>query len=86
MESKLIDNSIDVNLGYPAHIMKGTLKTGRRTGTGWIDRFVDRYRDEPDRNYRDGCSVPSRPTIYRDGTGTDRNGTGWDKRDDTSRI
>ncbi|WMV29457.1 hypothetical protein MTR67_022842 [Solanum verrucosum] len=23
-----------------------------RTGTGWVDRFVDRYRDESDRNYR----------------------------------
>ncbi|WMV30883.1 hypothetical protein MTR67_024268 [Solanum verrucosum] len=45
-----------------------------RTGTGRFDRVVDRYRDEPDRNYRDGGSVPSRPTIYRDGTGTDRNG------------
>ncbi|WMV34120.1 hypothetical protein MTR67_027505 [Solanum verrucosum] len=45
-----------------------------RTGTGRFDRVVDRYRDEPDRNYRDGGSVPSRPTIYRDRTGTDRNG------------
>ncbi|KAG5612802.1 hypothetical protein H5410_024083 [Solanum commersonii] len=45
-----------------------------RTGTGWFDRVVDRYRDEPDRNNRDGGSVPSRPTIYRDRTGTDRNG------------
>uniref|UniRef100_M1BV66 Uncharacterized protein n=1 Tax=Solanum tuberosum TaxID=4113 RepID=M1BV66_SOLTU len=45
-----------------------------RTGTERFDRVVDRYRDEPDRNYRDGGSVPSRPTIYRDRTGTDRNG------------
>uniref|UniRef100_M1DRL3 Uncharacterized protein n=1 Tax=Solanum tuberosum TaxID=4113 RepID=M1DRL3_SOLTU len=45
-----------------------------RTETGRFDRVVDRYRDEPDRNYRDGGSVPSRPTIYRDRTGTDRNG------------
>uniref|UniRef100_M1DIW4 Uncharacterized protein n=1 Tax=Solanum tuberosum TaxID=4113 RepID=M1DIW4_SOLTU len=45
-----------------------------RIGTGRFDRVVDRYRDEPDRNYRDGGSVPSRPTIYRDRTGTDRNG------------
>ncbi|KAG5569548.1 hypothetical protein H5410_059314 [Solanum commersonii] len=45
-----------------------------RTGTGWVDRNVDRYRDEPDRNYRYGYTVPSRSTIYRDGTGTDRNG------------
>ncbi|WMV10644.1 hypothetical protein MTR67_004029 [Solanum verrucosum] len=45
-----------------------------RTGTGRFDRVVDRYRDEPDRNYRDRGSVPSRPTIYRDRTGTDRNG------------
>ncbi|KAG5625425.1 hypothetical protein H5410_010643 [Solanum commersonii] len=51
-----------------------------RTGTGWVDR----YRDEPDRNYRYGYTVPSRPTIYRDGTGTDRNETGWNKRNDTS--
>ncbi|KAG5575925.1 hypothetical protein H5410_056059 [Solanum commersonii] len=56
------------------------------TGTGWVDRFVDRYRDEPDQNYRDGYSVSSRPTIYRDGTGMDRNRTGWNKRDDTSRY
>ncbi|KAG5579654.1 hypothetical protein H5410_050281 [Solanum commersonii] len=56
-----------------------------RTGTGWVDRFVDRYRDEPDRNYRYRYTVPSRPTIYRDGTGTDRNGTGWDKRNDISK-
>uniref|UniRef100_M1DSG1 Uncharacterized protein n=1 Tax=Solanum tuberosum TaxID=4113 RepID=M1DSG1_SOLTU len=62
------------------------LERNHRTGTGWVDRFVDRYQDEPDRNYQDGCSVPSRPTIYRDGIGTDRNGTGWDKRDDTSRY
>ncbi|KAG5579083.1 hypothetical protein H5410_049710 [Solanum commersonii] len=55
-----------------------------RTGTGWVDRNVDRYRDEPDRNYRYGYTVPSRSTIYRDGTGTDRNGTGRDKRNDTS--
>ncbi|KAG5577632.1 hypothetical protein H5410_057766 [Solanum commersonii] len=41
-----------------------------RTGTGWIDR----YRNELDRNYRDGCSVPFRPTIYRDGTGMERDG------------
>uniref|UniRef100_M1CHW8 Uncharacterized protein n=1 Tax=Solanum tuberosum TaxID=4113 RepID=M1CHW8_SOLTU len=45
-----------------------------RSGTGRFDRVVDRYRDEPDRNYRDGGLVPSRPTIYRDRTGTDRNG------------
>uniref|UniRef100_M1DL16 Uncharacterized protein n=1 Tax=Solanum tuberosum TaxID=4113 RepID=M1DL16_SOLTU len=45
-----------------------------RTGTGRFDWVVDRYRDEPDRNYRDGGSVPSRPTVYRDRTGTDRNG------------
>ncbi|KAG5607112.1 hypothetical protein H5410_028604 [Solanum commersonii] len=38
------------------------------------DTVVDRYRDEPDRNNRDGGSVPSRPTIYRDTTGTNRNG------------
>ncbi|KAG5606622.1 hypothetical protein H5410_028114 [Solanum commersonii] len=54
--------------------------------TRWIDQFVDRYWDEPNWNYRDGCLIPSRPTIYRDGTRTDRNGMGWDKRDDTSRI
>uniref|UniRef100_M1D9Q4 Uncharacterized protein n=1 Tax=Solanum tuberosum TaxID=4113 RepID=M1D9Q4_SOLTU len=48
-------------------------KAGHRTGTN-RNRIVDRYRDEPDRNYRDGGSVPSRPTIYRDRTGTDRNG------------
>ncbi|KAG5605504.1 hypothetical protein H5410_026996 [Solanum commersonii] len=53
-------------------------------GTGWVDRFVDRYRDESDRNYRYEYTVPSRPTIYRDGTRTDQNGTGWDKRNDTS--
>ncbi|WMV54648.1 hypothetical protein MTR67_048033 [Solanum verrucosum] len=49
-------------------------KAGHRTGMGRFDRVVDRYRDEPDWNYRDGGSVPSRPTIYRDRTGTDRNG------------
>ncbi|KAG5588423.1 hypothetical protein H5410_048857 [Solanum commersonii] len=65
-------------------------KAGHRTGTnryligtGWFDRVVDRYRDEPDRNYRAGGSVSSRPTIYRDRIGMDRNGTGWDKRDGT---
>ncbi|KAG5594286.1 hypothetical protein H5410_035518 [Solanum commersonii] len=58
-------------------------KAGHRIGTGRFDRVVDRYRDELDRNYRDGGSIPSRPTIYRDRTGTDRNGTGWDKRDGT---
>ncbi|KAG5594706.1 hypothetical protein H5410_035938 [Solanum commersonii] len=42
-------------------------KAGHRTGTGRFDRVVDRYRDEPDRNNRDGGLVPSRPTIYRDG-------------------
>ncbi|KAG5604556.1 hypothetical protein H5410_026048 [Solanum commersonii] len=47
-----------------------------RTGTGWVDLFVDRYRDEPDRNYRYGYTISSHPTIYRDGTGTDRNRTG----------
>ncbi|WMV49345.1 hypothetical protein MTR67_042730 [Solanum verrucosum] len=59
----------------------GRTKAGHRTGTnryrtgmGRFDRVVDRYRDEPDRNDRDGGSVPSRPTIYRDRTGTDRNG------------
>ncbi|KAG5617319.1 hypothetical protein H5410_017143 [Solanum commersonii] len=36
--------------------------------TGMFDRVVDRYRDEPDQNYRDGNSVPSRPTICRDRT------------------
>ncbi|KAG5587618.1 hypothetical protein H5410_048052 [Solanum commersonii] len=41
---------------------------------GWVDRFVDRYRDELDRNYQDGYSVPSRPTIYRDRTGMERDG------------
>ncbi|WMV52265.1 hypothetical protein MTR67_045650 [Solanum verrucosum] len=45
-----------------------------RTGTGRFDRVVDRYRDEPDRNYWDGGSVPSHPTIYGDRTRTDRNG------------
>ncbi|KAG5598795.1 hypothetical protein H5410_030165 [Solanum commersonii] len=55
-----------------------------QTGMRWVDRFVDRYRDESDRNYRYGYTVPSRPTIYRDGIGTDRNGTGWDKWNDTS--
>ncbi|KAG5622840.1 hypothetical protein H5410_008058 [Solanum commersonii] len=29
-----------------------------RNGTEWFDRVVDRYRDEPDRNYRDLSSVP----------------------------
>ncbi|KAG5569624.1 hypothetical protein H5410_059390 [Solanum commersonii] len=46
-----------------------------RTGTGWVDRY---------RNYRYEYTIPSRPTIYRDGIGTDRNGMGWDKRNDTS--
>ncbi|KAG5596229.1 hypothetical protein H5410_037461 [Solanum commersonii] len=50
----------------------GPERTG--TGTGRFDRVVDRYRDEPDWNNRDGGSVPSRPTIYWDRTGTDRNG------------
>ncbi|KAG5624997.1 hypothetical protein H5410_010215 [Solanum commersonii] len=45
-----------------------------RTGTEWVDWFVDRYQDEPDRNYRYGYTVPSRPTIYRDGTGMERDG------------
>ena len=48
-----------------------------RTGPESVDRNFDRYRDEPDRNYRDGSSVPSRSTIYRDGTGMNRNGPGW---------
>ncbi|KAG5615650.1 hypothetical protein H5410_015474 [Solanum commersonii] len=51
-----------------------------RIGKGWVDR----YRDEPNRNYWYGYTVLSRPTIYRDGTGMDRNGMGWDKRNDTS--
>ncbi|KAG5581754.1 hypothetical protein H5410_052381 [Solanum commersonii] len=51
-----------------------------RTGMGQIDRFVDRYRDEPVRNYRGEYLVPFCPTIYLDGTEMDRNGTG---RDDT---
>ncbi|KAG5616271.1 hypothetical protein H5410_016095 [Solanum commersonii] len=55
-----------------------------RTETRWVDRFVDRYLDEPDRNYRYEYTIPSRPTIYRVGIGKDRNGTGWDKRNDTS--
>uniref|UniRef100_M1DQZ2 Uncharacterized protein n=1 Tax=Solanum tuberosum TaxID=4113 RepID=M1DQZ2_SOLTU len=46
-----------------------------RTGTGKLDRVVDRYRDELDRNYRDGGLVPSCPTIYRDRIGTDRSGS-----------
>ncbi|KAG5626566.1 hypothetical protein H5410_011784 [Solanum commersonii] len=45
-----------------------------RTKTGWIDRVVDRYRDESDRNYRYGYTIPSHPTIYRDGTGMERDG------------
>ncbi|KAG5606999.1 hypothetical protein H5410_028491 [Solanum commersonii] len=56
-------------------------KAGHRIGmnlyrieTGRFDRVVDRYWDEPDRNYRDGGSVSSRPSIYRDRTGIDRNG------------
>ncbi|KAG5585362.1 hypothetical protein H5410_045796 [Solanum commersonii] len=44
-----------------------------RTGTGWVDR----YRDELDRNYRYGYVILSCPTIYRDGIGTDRNGPEW---------
>ncbi|KAG5616177.1 hypothetical protein H5410_016001 [Solanum commersonii] len=48
-----------------------------RTGTGLFDRVVDQYRDKPDRNYRNGGSVPSRPTKYRDRTGMDRNGPEW---------
>ena len=48
-----------------------------RTGPESVDRNFDRYRDEPDRNYRDGSSVPSRSTIYRDVTGMNRNGSGW---------
>uniref|UniRef100_M1AAV9 ADP-ribosylation factor GTPase-activating protein AGD14 n=1 Tax=Solanum tuberosum TaxID=4113 RepID=M1AAV9_SOLTU len=59
------------------------LEWDHRTRTGPFDWVVDRYGDEPDRNYRDGGSVPSRPTIYRDRTETDRNGTRWDKRDVT---
>ncbi|KAG5629352.1 hypothetical protein H5410_001069 [Solanum commersonii] len=47
-----------------------------RTGMGRFDQVIDRYRDEPDQNYRDGGSVLSRPTIYRDRTGTDWNGMG----------
>ncbi|KAG5617694.1 hypothetical protein H5410_017518 [Solanum commersonii] len=50
---------------------------GHRTEMGRFDRVVDRYRDEPNRNYRDGGLIPSRPTIYRDRTGTDRNGPEW---------
>ncbi|KAG5593863.1 hypothetical protein H5410_035095 [Solanum commersonii] len=42
-----------------------------RTGTGWVDRNVDRYRDEPDRITD---TVPSVP-LYTDGTEADRNGT-----------
>ncbi|KAG5623750.1 hypothetical protein H5410_008968 [Solanum commersonii] len=55
-------------------------KTGSRTGR----ESPDRNEPVPEQNYRYGYTVPSRPTIYQDGTGTDRNGMGWDKRNDTS--
>ncbi|WMV11761.1 hypothetical protein MTR67_005146 [Solanum verrucosum] len=47
-----------------------------RTGKGRVDRFVDRYRDELDVNYRD--ILGSVPSYYnRDGIGPDRNRSEW---------
>lgn len=44
------------------------------TGMEWDKlTFVDRYRNEPDRNYRDEYLILSRSTIYRDGTKMNRN-------------
>uniref|UniRef100_M1C4Y4 SAUR family protein n=1 Tax=Solanum tuberosum TaxID=4113 RepID=M1C4Y4_SOLTU len=69
-----VDDFLHIRLGTGSEWDHRTGTNRNRTGTGRFDRVVDRYRDEPDRNYRDGGSVPSRPTIYRDRTGTDRNG------------
>uniref|UniRef100_M1DQZ5 Uncharacterized protein n=1 Tax=Solanum tuberosum TaxID=4113 RepID=M1DQZ5_SOLTU len=67
--------SLDIK-GYDIHWIRLGIRSewDHRTGTGWFDRVVDRYRDEPDQNYRDGGSASSHPTIYRDRTGTDLNG------------
>ncbi|KAG5589486.1 hypothetical protein H5410_040000 [Solanum commersonii] len=71
-----INLTIEIKIGHG-------LKWDHRIRPGWFDRVVDRYQDESDLELSGWKLVLSRPTIYRYRTGTDRNGTRWDKSDGT---
>ncbi|KAG5616087.1 hypothetical protein H5410_015911 [Solanum commersonii] len=69
METSTTKGVFGVRLGTERERNHQTGTNRYRTGHGT-------YRDEMDQNYRNGGSVPSHSTIYKDRIGMDRNGTG----------